>query len=133
MPPWQAQMVAAWLNEAAEAALQDAFLVEWMSETFEMEFLQAAMILRAYRAWRKNALMSGMGMLVSETPQLDAIMAEMKMFVLRRQKLRGYFDPPGHILGWERYVADLADPDAAFMRRYQRQKMRHRRNVRQGR
>ena len=54
MPPWQAQMVAAWLNEAAEAALQDAFLVEWMSETFEMELPEAAMILREYRAWRKQ-------------------------------------------------------------------------------
>ena len=75
-----------------------------------------------------------MGTPVSETPQLDAFMAEMKRFCAAVTESARIFRPIlEYSLAWERYVADLSDSDAAFMRRYQRQQMRHRRRVRQGR
>jgi hypothetical protein len=53
-PVPQAQMIAAWIGEAAEAATQDAFLIEWMMSTLDLTPLQAAQILGEFRQWRSQ-------------------------------------------------------------------------------
>lgn len=52
LPIPQARMVAAWINESAEAATQDAFLIEWMQSALDLDIRQAAAFLMEFREWR---------------------------------------------------------------------------------
>ena len=53
LSPEEARSVARQLTEAAEAAEQDAFLVEWGSEALGDERTAAALLMQ-FRKWRKE-------------------------------------------------------------------------------
>lgn len=59
MPPEDARRLALNLLQAAEAALSDAFLVEFMQAEIGLERPQAANILVKYREWREGRREAG--------------------------------------------------------------------------
>ena len=50
----EARIVGQMILESCEAAEQDAFLVEWAMEQFDLSIGQAATVLHEYRAWREK-------------------------------------------------------------------------------
>lgn len=49
-----ARAIAQWLIEAAEAALQDAFLTDWGQQVMELSDQQTVALLIEFRTWRQK-------------------------------------------------------------------------------
>lgn len=52
MPIEEARAHAQLVIEAAEAAIQDAFLIEYFTEKFQLTISEAARVVGDYRVWR---------------------------------------------------------------------------------